>query len=140
MTDNNNFSDSFLTQFNELNTDFASSIFGEMKEKIFKEAEKLRESIKVDSIRFNYGKDKEWFTESAILSDFAEKHPDVSFALANAVYEYLDEKQHIERNISELNAGWYDKTDFVLSGVINGEDFNYEGCFVEVKHFCNSCG
>lgn len=91
--------------------------------------EKRNEPVKEDYITFSWGKDKEWFTESDILADFAEKNPEISFALANAVFEYLDEKQHTERDIPELKAGWYKKTDFVISGVIGGEDFNYEGRF-----------
>lgn len=132
LSDNKNFSDSFFTNFNELNIDFTNSIFGELKEKIFDETERHHEKsepVRSDSISFSYGKDKEWFTESSILADFAEKNPEISFALANAVFEYLDEKQHTERNIPELNAGWYKKTDFVISGVIGGENFNYEGRF-----------
>ena len=86
-------------------------------------------TVKEDSLTFSWGKDREWFTENDILHDFAEKNPEISFALANAVFEYLDEKQNTERAIPDLNAGWYKKTDFVLSGVLNGEDFNYEGRF-----------
>lgn len=39
------------------------------------------------------GKDKgdEWVSESDIVHDFALAHPDCSFALGNAVLEYLDE-------------------------------------------------
>lgn len=43
--------------------------------------------------------------------------------------EYLDEKQHSERNIPELKAGWYKKTDFSITAVIGGEAFNYDGRF-----------
>lgn len=67
-----------------------------------------------DSLTFHFGKDKgdEWVSESDIVHDFALAHPDCSFALANAVMEYLDEKQHSERNIPELKAGWYKKDRF----------------------------
>lgn len=84
-----------------------------------------------DSLTFHFGKDKgdEWVSESDIVHDFALAHPDCSFALANAVMEYLDEKQHSERNIPELKAGWYKKTDFSITAVINGEEFNYDGRF-----------
>lgn len=87
------------------------------------------EPERADSLSFTWGKDKDWFTESGILADFAEKNPEISFALANALFEYLDEKQHTERDIPELKAGWYKKTDFVISGVIGGENFNYDGRF-----------
>ena len=84
-----------------------------------------------DSLTFRFGKNKgdEWVSESDMVHDFALAHPDCSFALGNAVLEYLDEKQHSERNIPELKAGWYKKTDFTISAVINGEQFSYEGRF-----------
>lgn len=84
-----------------------------------------------DSLVFRFGRDDEddWISESNIVHDFAMAHPDCSFALGNAVFEYLDEKQHTERNIPELNAGWYKKTDFTIRAVINGEEYNYEGRF-----------
>ena len=86
---------------------------------------------KPDSLSFHFGKDKgdEWVSQSDIVHDFALAHPDCSFALGNAVLEYLDEKQHSERNIPELKAGWYKKTDFSITAVINGEEFNYDGRF-----------
>ncbi len=84
-----------------------------------------------DSLSFHFGKDKgdEWVSESDIVHDFALAHPDCSFALGNAVLEYLDEKQHSERSIPELKAGWYKKTDFSITAVIGGEEFNYDGRF-----------
>ena len=84
-----------------------------------------------DSLSFHFGKDKgdEWVSESDIVHYFALAHPDCSFALGNAVLEYLDEKQHSERNIPELKAGWYKKTDFSITAVIGGEEFNYDGRF-----------
>lgn len=84
-----------------------------------------------DSLTFRFGKDKgdEWVSESDMVHDFALAHPDCSFALGNAVLEYLDEKQHSERNIPELKAGWYKKTDFSITAVIGGEEFNYDGRF-----------
>ena len=84
-----------------------------------------------DSLSFHFGKDKgdEWVSESDIVHDFALAHPDCSFALGNAVLEYLDEKQHSERTIPDLKAGWYKKTDFSITAVIGGEEFNYDGRF-----------
>lgn len=84
-----------------------------------------------DSLSFHFGKDKgdEWVSESDIVHDFALAHPDCSFALGNAVLEFLDDKQHSERNIPELKAGWYKKTDFSITAVIGGEEFNYDGRF-----------
>lgn len=85
----------------------------------------------LDSLSFHFGKDKgdEWVSESDIVHDFALAHPDCSFALGNAVLEYLDEKQHSERTIPDLKAGWYKKTDFSITAVIGGEEFNYDGRF-----------
>ena len=84
-----------------------------------------------DSLIFHFGSgaDDKWVSESNIVAEFAAENPDCSFALGNAVFEYLDEKQHTERLNDELHVGWYHKTDFTLSGYINGEDFNYEGRF-----------
>lgn len=72
---------------------------------------------------------KEWFTESSLFSDFIEANPDASFALTNAVLEFLDEKQHTERSNPKLHAGWYKKTNFTISGTLDGEEFHYEGRF-----------
>ena len=84
-----------------------------------------------DSLTFHFGKSDgdEWVSESDIVHDFALAHPDCSFALGNAVLEYLDEKQHSERNIPDLKAGWYKKTDFTITAIIGGEEFSYEGRF-----------
>lgn len=83
-----------------------------------------------DSISFRFGdQSKEWFTESDLLADFVRDNPEMSFALANAVLDYLDEKQHTERNIAGLNAGWYKKTDFTVTTMINGQEFRHSGRF-----------
>lgn len=89
------------------------------------------EPVKADSLEFHFGsgEDDDWVSESDIVHDFALANPDCSFALGNAVLEYLDEKQHTERNIEELHAGWYKKTDFDITATINGEDFHYSGRF-----------
>lgn len=86
--------------------------------------------IKPDSLTFRFGNDHDdWISESDLMHDFAVAHPNMSFALGNAVAEYLDEKQHTERSNPELKAGWYKKTDFMLRAVINGEEIGYEGRF-----------
>ena len=83
-----------------------------------------------DSISFRFGdQSKEWFTESDLLADFVRDNPEMSFALANAVLGYLDEKQHTERNIAGLNAGWYKKTDFTVTTMIDGQEFRHSGRF-----------
>jgi hypothetical protein len=131
MNENTEFKDKFFTQYSEMDENLVNETFGELKESLFKQAEKTAEQEKIaeDSLTFSFGSDKEFFTESDLMADFAEINPDISFALANAVFDYLDEKQHSEREIPELNAGWYKKTDFAISAIINGEDFNYEGRF-----------
>ena len=83
-----------------------------------------------DSVSFRFGdQSKEWFTESDLLADFVQDNPEMSFALANAVISYLDEKQHAEREIEGLNAGWYKKTDFAVTTMIDGQEFTHTGRF-----------
>lgn len=113
----------------ENQTEKAFACIAKHKYNVTFEAEKPEKQP--DSLTFHFGKDKgdEWVSESYIVHDFALAHPDCSFALGNAVLEYLDEKQHSERNIPELKAGWYKKTDFSITAVIGGEEFNYDGRF-----------
>ena len=113
----------------ETQTEKAFAIIAKEKYHVSFEAETPEKQP--DSLTFHFGKDKgdEWVSESDIVHDFALAHPDCSFALGNAVLEYLDEKQHSERNIPELKAGWYKKTDFSITAVIDGEEFNYDGRF-----------
>ena len=83
-----------------------------------------------DSVSFRFGdQSKEWFTESDLLANFVQDNPEMSFALANAVLGYLDEKQHTERNVAGLNAGWYKKTDFTVTTMIDGQEFRHSGRF-----------
>ena len=83
-----------------------------------------------DSVSFRFGdKDQDWFTESDLLADFVDENPEMSFALANAVLGYLDEKQHTERDIADLKAGWYKKTDFTVTTMIDGQEFRHSGRF-----------
>ena len=114
---------------NEDQTEKAFACIAKHKYNVIFEAEKPEKQP--DSLSFHFGKDKgdEWVSESSIVSDFAQAHPDCSFALGNAVFSYLDDKQHQERMIPELNAGYYKKTDFSIIAVINGEEFNYDGRF-----------
>lgn len=88
---------------------------------------------KPDSLEFQFGYSKDgndrWFTESGLLSDFAEEHGEISFALANALMEYLDDKQHQERMIPDLNAGYYKKTNFEIRAVVDGQEFNFSNRF-----------
>ena len=113
----------------EVQTEKAFAIIAKEKYNVIFEAEQPEKQP--DSLTFHFGKGDgdEWVSESDIVHDFALAHPDCSFALGNAVLEYLDEKQHSERNIPELKAGWYKKTDFSITAVINGEEFNYDGRF-----------
>lgn len=83
-----------------------------------------------DSVSLRFGdKDQDWFTESDLLADFVDENPEMSFALANAVLGYLDEKQHTERDIADLKAGWYKKTDFTVTTMIDGKEFRHSGRF-----------
>lgn len=79
--------------------------------------------------RFGSGSTEEWFTESQLLHSFVRSNRNISFALANAVIGYLDEKQSVESNIKGLNLEGYDKTDFNVTANINGEIFEYGGGF-----------
>lgn len=68
------------------------------------------------------------FTENGLLRRFLDEHyPEKNppFALANAMFNYLDKK------FSTENDGGYDKTDFELTvhGLDNGEDYSYNGRF-----------
>ena len=82
----------------EAQTEKAFAIIAKEKYHVSFEAETPEKQP--DSLSFHFGKDKgdEWVSESDIVHDFALAHPDCSFALGNAVLEYLDEKQHSERN------------------------------------------
>ena len=83
-----------------------------------------------DSVSLRFGdKDQDWFTESDLLADFVDENPEMSFALANALLGYLDEKQHTERDIADLKAGWYKKTDFTVTTMIDGQEFHHSGRF-----------
>ena len=104
----------------------------EQTEKAFASIADMKYNYKVppmvsDSVTMVW--DKKWFTESGLFEDFVKDHPDASFALTNAVLEFLDEKQHQERNIPELRAGWYKKTMVFINIVRNSEEFHYEGRF-----------
>ena len=113
----------------EAQTEQVFAIIAKEKYHVTFEAEQPEKQPDSLTFRFGKGDGDEWVSESDIVHDFALAHPDCSFALGNAVLEYLDEKQHSERNIPELKAGWYKKTDFTISAVINGEQFGYEGRF-----------
>lgn len=68
------------------------------------------------------------FTESSLLNGFINAYSqELSFALASKVIGYLDQKQHIERENAALNVGWYDKTDFSISGCYEGHAIEYSG-------------
>ena len=112
----------------EVQTEKAFAIIAKEKYNVTFEPER-----KPDSLEFQFGYSKDgndrWFTESGLLSDFAEEHGEISFALANALMEYLDDKQHQERMIPDLNAGYYKKTNFEISAVVDGQEFNFSNRF-----------
>ena len=112
----------------ETQTEKAFAIIAKKKYNVTFEPER-----KPDSLEFQFGYSKDgndrWFTESGLLSDFAEEHDEISFALANALMEYLDDKQHRERMIPDLNAGYYKKTNFEIRAVVDGQEFNFSNRF-----------
>lgn len=112
----------------EVQTENAFAIIAKKKYNVTFEPER-----KPDSLEFQFGYSKDgndrWFTESGLLSDFAEEHGEISFALANALMEYLDDKQHKERMIPDLNAGYYKKTNFEIRAVVDGQEFNFSNRF-----------
>jgi len=112
----------------ETQTEKAFAIIAKKKYNVSFEPER-----KPDSLEFQFGYSKDgndrWFTESGLLSDFAEEHGEISFALANALMEYLDDKQHQERMIPDLNAGYYKKTNFEIRAVVDGQEFNFSNRF-----------
>lgn len=80
-----------------------------------------------DSIKFSID-----FTENSILQKFINEN-EISFALGNAILKYLDTKAEAEYN------GGYDKTDFVINAVIDGETLDYEGRFDIGSEHRNGC-
>ena len=100
---------------------------------------------KPDSIKFSIG-----FSEHPAFYDreLNDRFTDLSFALGNKLLGVLDEKQHRERG-GDKNIGWYHKTDFEISAVIDGEDFHYDGRFdigdgegdliAHIKNFYDYC-
>lgn len=111
-----------LSKSNEKNgeTQSRDSILKNDSDKLLPISEKTE-----DILKCTLGSSESLFLNN-FLNDMMSDEP-VSFALANKVLEYLDDKQHQEREIKELNVGWYKKTDFNISAVVNGEEFNYEG-------------
>lgn len=81
---------------------------------------------KPDGIAFTIG-----FSEHPAFYDreLNDRFTDLSFALGNRLLGVLDEKQHREREDESKQVGWYKKTDFVISAVIGGEEFHYDGRF-----------
>ena len=112
----------------ETQTEKAFAIIAKEKYNVTFEPERKPDSLE---FQFGYSKDgnERWFTESGLLSDFAEEHGEISFALANALMEYLDDKQHKERMIPDLNAGYYKKTNFEIRAVVDGQEFNFSNRF-----------
>lgn len=94
------------------------------------EAPSAAESIVSNSVSVSIG-----FSESAVVDEIFEikstenKSEPFTFATVNAIFEYLDGKQHLERLVPSIEAGWYKKTDFEIRAVINGEEYNYSGRF-----------
>ena len=81
---------------------------------------------KPDSLEFSIG-----FSEHPCFYDkkLNDRFINLSFALGNRLLGILDEKQHREREDENKAVGWYHKTDFDISAVIDGEDMHYDGRF-----------
>ena len=81
---------------------------------------------KPDSLEFSIG-----FSEHPCFYDkkLNDRFTNLSFALGNRLLGILDEKQHREREDESKEVGWYHKTDFDISAVIDGEDMHYDGRF-----------
>lgn len=81
---------------------------------------------KPDSLEFSIG-----FSEHPCFYDkkLNDRFTNLSFALGNRLLGILDEKQHREREDESKAVGWYHKTDFDISAVIDGEDMHYDGRF-----------
>lgn len=79
-----------------------------------------------DSIIFSIGS-----SEHPVFynKDGSDRFTDLSFALGNKLLGILDEKQNREREDKNKHVGWYKKTDFQISVVINGQTFDYDGRF-----------
>lgn len=65
-------------------------------------------------------------SNNKLLNEFVSHNPNISFALANAIIGYLDEKLHTEREIDTLNVGWRKSVRFNIKANIDGETFDYE--------------
>lgn len=81
---------------------------------------------KPDSLELSIG-----FSEHPCFYDreLNDRFINLSFALGNRLLGILDEKQHREREDGSKEVGWYHKTDFDISAVIDGEDMHYDGRF-----------
>lgn len=89
--------------------------------------EQKSEVVQPDTLELEIGS-----SENGLLRSFmAEHYPDnkIPFALGNALIEYLDKKQHIERDadIEGFFVGYYNKTKFIIRATINGKNYNYDG-------------
>lgn len=60
-------------------------------------------------------------------SDIPDKPVTMPFSQANAILGYLDMQQHNTREDKEIGSGWYHKTDFTITYMLDGEEHSYEG-------------
>ena len=79
-----------------------------------------------NSIHFSIG-----FSEHPAFYDkkLNGRFKDLNFALGNKLLGILDKKQCKDRLDESKGTGWYQKTDFEISAVIDGREFYYEGRF-----------
>ena len=104
----------------------------EKAEQVFFSSDGKQEQVELevppDSLSITIGE-----SESDIIHEVIRRAKDneepLSYGAVNGIFEYLDTKQHLERNDPLLKAGWYKKTDFEIRAVIDGEVFTYSGEF-----------
>ncbi len=103
-----------------------SSAFFHLQEAPLSHEEDADFEEKSDRITFSIS-----FSEHPAFYDkqLHDRYTDLNFALGNKLLGILDEKQHRERQDKSKDVGWYKKTDFEISVMIDGEDFHYKGRF-----------
>ena len=104
------------------------NIQGKIETRTSAKTEEVGLEVPPDSISITIGE-----SESDIIREVIRRAKDneepLSYGAVNGIFEYLDGKQHLERNDPLLKAGWYKKTDFEIRAVIDGEAFTYSGEF-----------
>jgi len=97
---------------------------------------KAVESVTADNTTepaFNFSFTLHW-SESWIFEGFIEKYPNSSFALINAIMDYLDEKQDVEKHVKGATHLWYHKVKYTIKAVVDGKEIEYQDrCYLGNK-------